>query len=302
MEDYDADIYKSSHTNLNFASGVLPLSVGSKNLVAGIAYQQVLDLYNKYEVDTYTWEQTGGAYAITPAIGFQLTPIISLGAAVNIYTGKAVATHRYTSSSMTDRDEEFIFSGTNFNIGTLLDFNKFRIGGVLKTPFGLKQEYEGLESEKPRYDNTFGMPQILGFGASFTATENLTIAADYEMRNYSDSELTDNESDEKSPLEWEDINQFRLGAEYMLRSGTNILPIRLGFATTPTLTVDEEDEQTTGINLTAGIGIIVGNINLDLGVEYNTYPYELTDLEKNTYDLSHNYLRFIFAGVFHFGK
>ncbi|HEX9972600.1 MAG TPA: hypothetical protein VGD14_11070 [bacterium] len=303
LESFDVDIYKSSHFNLNFASVAFPLSVGARNLVAGIAYQQVSDLYDKYTIDTYHWEQTGGIYAITPAIGLQLTPSISIGATVNIYTGKTNSAHEYLSNPSNDYKEEFTFSGINFNIGALLDFDRFRIGAVLKTPFGLKQEYDGLDSENYKYNLTFGIPQKLGFGASFLATENLTLAADYEIRNYAGSKIEHDEDGAKYDAAWKDINQFRLGAEYLLKSGTNIIPLRLGFATAPSLFADYEDNQVIGNILTAGIGIIMGNINLDLTFEYKTTNNPLFDSSTNQeYERNDNYLRFIVGGVFHFGE
>ncbi len=232
-----------------------------------------------------------------------MTPNISFGAAVNIYTGKAKTTNDYPSNSANNYEEEFTFSGTNFSVGVLFDFDKFRIGAVLKTPFGLKQEYDGLDSKNYQYNVTFGMPQMLGFGASFLATENLTIAADYEMRKYEGSKIEHDADGQKYDAPWEDINQIRVGAEYLFKSGTNIIPLRIGFATTPSLDVDYEDNQIIGTNLTAGIGIIMGNINLDLGFEYNSYNTPALDVSINEkYELRDQYLRFIVAGVFHFGQ
>jgi len=167
----------------------------------------------------------------------------------------------------------------------------------------LKQEYDGLESKNYRYNLTFGIPQKLGFGASFLATENLTLAADYEIRNYAGSKIEHDEDGEEYDAPWEDINQFRMGAEYVLKSGTNIIPLRLGFATAPSLFADYEDNQVIGSILTAGIGIIMGNINLDLTFEYKTANNPSFDSATNEeYERNDNYLRFIVGGVFHFGE
>jgi long-subunit fatty acid transport protein len=295
IEDFDADAYASSHMNLNFVSAAFPLSVGARNLVAGVAYQQVMDLYSKYEDDFEMTERTGGVYAISPSVGVQLTPTVSIGAGVNIYTGST--DYKVEDKELRDTYEEsYNYSGTNFNIGALFDFTQFRLGAVFKTPFGLVEKEGDLD-----WDVTYHMPQMLGFGASFQATENLVVAADYEMRKFSESELENNETEEKVESGWEDINQVRFGLEYLLMSGTSIIPLRLGFATTPTLFTDDEDNQITGANITGGFGIIMGNINLDVGVEYNTYQYEITGFNEN-FDYADNYLRFIVAGVFHFGQ
>ncbi|MFZ5518600.1 MAG: OmpP1/FadL family transporter [Candidatus Zhuqueibacterota bacterium] len=296
IPDFDTDPYNSSHFYLNFISAAFPLSVGERNLVAALAYQRVIDLYDYYDGDDYFMERTGGVNAITPSVGVQLTPAISLGASVNIFTGTTNYTEEDKTGFYEDVENEFNFSGTNFNIGGLFDFNKVRLGVVFKTPFDLTEE-----NADGGFKSTIKMPQMLGFGLAFAATEKLTIAGDYEMRKYSESEIEDEETGESMEMGWEDINQVRLGAEYLYMSGNTVLPLRLGFATTPTLFKDENDDQIVGANLTAGIGLIMGSINLDLGVEYNVYSYEI-DAITDTYEYNDNYLRFIIAGVFHFGN
>jgi long-subunit fatty acid transport protein len=303
ISDYDTDPYKSSHFTLNYLSAAMPLAIGEKNLVAAIAMQQVMDLYYKVEDDQSKEEQTGGVNAITPAIGIQLTPSFSLGASVNIYTGKSNYSSEDKSGFLDPYKSKEEYSGTNFVIGGSFDFNNFRIGVVFKTPFGLK-----LKSDT--YERTLYMPQMLGIGAAFSVSENLTIAADYEMRKYSSTKYEDKDTGEKykptyfSPFTedlkegWEDINQIRVGAEYLMMSGNNVLPLRAGFATTPTLFTDSEDKQISGINLTAGIGLIMGKLNFDLGFEYNMFAMEIQDMGNVT----DNYFRLILAGVFHFGK
>ncbi|NOZ61233.1 MAG: hypothetical protein GXO74_06090 [Calditrichaeota bacterium] len=302
VEGFDAEPYKYSHVGLNFGSIAFPLAIGERNLVATVAYQNVIDLYYKYSGDQYETERTGGVNAIIPSVGLQLTPMLSIGAALNIFTGSSDYQYTDKTGFGSDSKENYNYSGMNFSIGALFDFERFRVGATLKTPFGLNETLSDSD-----YDVDIGMPQMLGIGLAFQATDALLVAADYEMRGYSNSKTTYNkayqgynEGDEAS-LNWEDINQFRLGAEYLLMSGNNILPIRLGFATTPLPYKDQNDKQVVGINLTAGIGIIMGNMNLDLGVEYNTYSYEFQGT-GTSYNYSDNYLRFIFAGVFHFGQ
>ena len=296
IPEADTDPYKSSHFNLNFLSVVYPLSIGVKNAVASVALQQVIDLYYKVDSDFEKEERTGGINAITPAIGVQLTTNISLGATVNIFTGNSKYSYEDKTGFYLPQEEKYKYSGTNFNIGGLFDFNKFRLGAVFKTPFQLVEKGENND-----VDMTIHMPQIIGVGAAYQATEKLTLAADFEMRKYSDTELEDNVTGQKSNAGYEDINQLRLGAEYLMMSGNSVLPLRLGFATTPTLFKDSNDDQISGVNLTAGIGLIMGNINLDLGLEYNAYPYQF-DIQGTKYDYSENYLRFIISGVFHLGN
>ncbi len=295
IPDFDPEPFKSSHFNLNFLSGAFPLSIGQRNVVAAVAFQQMIDLYSYYEDDYKKEEQTGGVNAITPAIGVQLSPIISVGAALNIFTGKADYSYSYNDEygSSESSESEMTYSGTNANIGVMFDLNRARVGVVYKTPFGLTIESDTTEV-------MLHFPSMVGFGVGFSATEKLTIAFDYEMRKYSESEWEVN--GETREADFEDVNQIRLGAEYLIMSGNSILPIRFGFATTPSLNTDSNDDQIVGGQLTAGIGIIMGGINLDLGVEFNSYSYEINTTGSTTYNYSDNYFRFIIAGVFHFSK
>jgi hypothetical protein len=296
--DYDADPWKSSHFNLNFASAAIPLSISDRNIVAAVAYQQMIDLFSSFDGDTLTNKTTGGVYAITPALGIQLTPAISIGASFNIYTGKTTTKVDYNEIYLNpiyyiDYEAEEKYSGTNVNIGAMIDLNKAQIGVVYKTPFSLTVKDDNSEWK-------FKMPQMLGIGAALFVSEKLTLAADFEMRKYSNTEFEYEDGSTSDP-EFEDINQLRVGAEYLMMSGKSVLPLRLGFATTPTLYTDDNDDQIKGVNLTGGVGLIMGNINFDLGLEYNVYAQEI-DTGYSTYNYSDNYFRFIVSGVFHFNK
>ncbi|MBN2092073.1 hypothetical protein JW964_20815 [candidate division KSB1 bacterium] len=302
IEDFDADAYKYSFFNLNFMSAAMPLSIGEKNLVAAVAFQRIMNLYSKYDDEDYSMERTGGVNAISPALGVQLTPNISIGATANIYMGSTNYKAEDKSGFVNSNEAEYKYSGTNFNIGGLFTFDKFSLGAVFKTPFELNEKEDEFD-----YDVSYTMPSTIGLGLKFSPTEKLTLGADYEMRKFSETKMKYNKDaafyfeGEEVDLEWQDINQFRLGAEYLLMSGTSILPLRIGLASSPTIYKDANDDQITGATLTGGVGLIMGNINLDLAIEYTTYAMEF-DMITDKYELNRNYLRFLVSGVFHLGK
>ncbi len=295
LKGVETDPYNYSHFGLNFLSAALPLSIGTKNVVGALAFQQMVSFYEKYETDNWLEETTGGLYAITPAIGFQLTPNISIGAAFNIYTGKQNYIQEDKTGFLNKSENENKYSGSSLNIGGLFDFNKFRVGVVYKSAYDIT----GKNSETD-LETISSMPNIFGVGLAYLPTEKLSISADYESRAFSEFRAKSDLGEQKP--EWENVNQLRLGAEYLLMSGESILPLRLGVASTPTPLKDSNGDQISGINLSAGIGIIMGNINLDLGIEYNTYLVEGTNEYGDTYNASDNYLRFLVSGVFHLGK
>jgi hypothetical protein len=114
-------------------------------------------------------------------------------------------------------------------------------------------------------DRKWDMPAMVGFGASYQVN-SLTLAADLEWRNYSKTELTyrrnianpedervttggyvtdkwwggENEAPPSVPsLNWRDLTQFRVGAEYVVNTGLGDVPLRVGFRTDPQLYTDQ---------------------------------------------------------------
>ena len=110
-------------------------------------------------------------------------------------------------------------------------------------------------------DRKWDMPAMVGFGGSYQIN-SLTLAADMEWRNYSKTELTyrrnianpedaevttgdyltnswwgeeGNDPPLVPSLNWRDLTQFRLGAEYVISTGLGDIPLRVGFRTDPQL-------------------------------------------------------------------
>lgn len=110
-------------------------------------------------------------------------------------------------------------------------------------------------------DRKWDMPTMVGFGGSYQVN-SLTLAADVEWRNYSKTELTYRrniatpddvevttggyltdswwgEEGSEPPLvpslNWRDLTQFRIGAEYVISTGLGEIPLRVGFRTDPQL-------------------------------------------------------------------
>ena len=141
IEGADYKVDRASDFNLNFASFVLPLSMGASNLVAGIAYRNIFDFNNNI---TYTWPLTddkmtdknkGGVWGISPSAAMQLTPNFSVGGTFNILTGSS-------EHSIDRNDVNYIppskedYSGTSLEIGVLAGFNQLSVGANFKLQIG----------------------------------------------------------------------------------------------------------------------------------------------------------------------
>ena len=259
--------FDQSHPAFNFASAAYPLVVAERNVVLAVAYQRLIDFYYKTESDTTDYEEKGGVDAISAGIGVQVTPEVSLGASVNIWTGHydEKYTDKVTPANSYDEKNVDKFSGVNFNIGLMGHFEKAKIGAVMKTPLTLKDKYSWAGTD---YTDKIKFPMIFGFGVSYMPNENLTLAADYEIRQFSKLKIYDDISGTEEQVEdIEDVNQFRVGLEYLVIQDFGVLPVRLGFRTNPWLERGLKDEKVTGLVFTGGLGVIVGNICFDAAYE-----------------------------------
>jgi len=270
--------FDQSHPIFNFASGAYPLVVAERNLVIAVAYQRLIDLYYKNEDDDSEYEEKGGVDAISPGIGVQVTPEVSVGASVNIWTGHydEKYTDKVTPANSYDEKNVEKFSGLNFNIGVMGQFEKAKIGAVMKTPLTLKDKYSYAGTD---YTDKLKFPMMFGFGVSFMPNENLTLAADYEIRQFSKLKIYDDISGTEEQVEdIEDVNQLRVGLEYLVIQDFGVLPVRLGFRTDPWYQRGLDNEKVTGLVFSGGLGVIVGNVWIDGAYELGMAKTE-TDMD-----------------------
>ncbi|MBN2460128.1 MAG: hypothetical protein JXB60_00860, partial [Candidatus Cloacimonetes bacterium] len=192
----------------------------------------------------------------------------------NIWLGK----YTYESNDRADYEYEESYSGLNFVFGGMLDLNNLnnpiplKFGITFRTPFDLKIEYE--DSDDFEGEQTLGLPTMIGFGTSYRFGEFFTISADYEMRTYSESKIE--EDDQEWDLTDNDINQFRVGAEYLVVTDFAVIPIRGGWHNYPTLfsNVDEDgefDDQVIGMGFAVGSGLIFQKFAFDVTFTYDSY-------------------------------
>jgi long-subunit fatty acid transport protein len=281
-----------SHYNFNFASLAVPFKAGSTNIVLAVAYQTQLDFYAKEtDINKNQTERTGAASTVTPGIALRLGSMLSLGLATNIWMGSFDYSTTYATGG-TDKLSPS-FSGLNFGVGALLDFGglsnpvPLKLGVSVKTPFTLKADIDYTFSGIPGKANLEGeMPLMVGVGASYQFGQSFTLAADYEMRQYKDkkSKVTTvgiSTSDLLSASN-EDLNQFRVGAEYLIVMSGGVIPLRVGFRTVPTVLANYvwnrdslnyyPTDQIKGTGYSAGTGFISNSFALDFA-----YSHELHD-------------------------
>ncbi len=304
----------ANHAVFNFGSLAIPFKIGSMNVVAAAAYQRQLDFYYSYKQPGLDIEEKGGTDTFTPGIGIQVSPIISLGLAGNIWFGSDDYSEKYDvpTPSVPNTTYNGKPSGFNMVFGGMVDFGglkrpvPLKIGATVRTPFTLSSTYSFRWD--PAFFNILSdasasrkvqMPTMIGLGASYRIGENLTVAADFEMRAYGDkkafldistSGITAKDTSQLSESK-KNLNQFRVGAEYLIVSDAGVFPVRVGYHNVPTLLAytdangDPTDQQVIGDGFSAGTGFISGSFALDVTYSYVSYQaggvYSTTDYKTS---------------------
>jgi long-subunit fatty acid transport protein len=300
-----------SHFAFNFGSVAYPLKSGGNNIVLAIAYQRQLDFYAKVQDRFNNYDQSGGANTITPGVGIRVSPLISLGVAANFWGGKYDISSYDVTTSQKDFSESGTFSGTNFTLGALFDFSSLasklplKLGVSLKTAFNLKADLSDNDISTGNMSSgttTAEMPSMIGLGAAYQLTENLTVAADYETRGYGSKSYSSVSSDGTNlgtgPMSAskEDLNQLRLGAEYLIVSQVGVFPIRVGYRTVPTVMANYDvaqnpSSQVHGTGFSIGSGYIADRFAIDVtynhvGYTQSLWTYGNTDYSIGTFSTS----------------
>lgn len=318
-----------SHFNFNFASLAVPVSVAGTNVVLAVAYQTQLDFYSKEGGQDFETESSGLASTVTPGVAVRLGPVLSLGATANIWFGSQEYTQKYTSGTSAGEIDKTkpTFSGLNFGAGALIDLGGLpnpipvKIGASIKTPFTLKADVDfsfavPTSTLSGKYTWDTEMPLMAGFGASVRIGENLTVAADYEMRMFKDANTTVSYNGQTILTQHlsasnENLNQFRVGAEYLIVTGAGAIPVRGGFRTVPTVRANYSwnrdslqyfpGDQVAGTGFSAGTGFISNNFALDFAYSREQYDeQQWTDAGVSDFTNNYNFDRFSLSLIVYF--
>ena len=234
----------------------------------------------------FTVQGNGGFDTLSLSSGFELHPRLRLGVSVNRWiNGFSQTVDRPDAQTGGYRriESKWDISGTNFNLGAIfIPTPKLNLGAVLKTPFRADVRLTKVREDqtnppapdtgkRPLADSNYGrsenvsirFPRVYGLGASYRATNTITISADFTRTAWSKSTIDGffslarrPRTDVAEPLEngvdplidhydtlpfpaveegdngQADTSQVRVGAEWVLRlgqSGNVLIPLRAGF-------------------------------------------------------------------------
>jgi len=178
-------------------------------------------------VDDYSKEfETGSIYLYSAGAGIEVSPSLSVGLALNVYSGKDDFIYNYSYLDETNDYSESLrrqvtedYIGASLKGGLLARPNdRLAIGLTVETPLDWQVEQTVLEGdigETVEYD--LMRPFIFGTGAAFSIGR-LTLTGDAEYADWSQMSYNDNpdmEIDNDSlTLLYRDVVTLRGGAEY----------------------------------------------------------------------------------------
>ncbi len=318
VNSWDIDV--KSKFQLNFLSIVVPFSIGDFNIVGGLAYRRMYDFSREttstIETDgmflgffdqTQTDRISGGINAISPSLGIQLSDMFSIGATVNILSGTEEGTRDFDKDGFSEElfNYEIEYSGVAIDLGVLFKpTENLSFGANLNLPHTRTYKFKNLQIINTMYGGFQSVdleaPLFFRAGVGFRANDNLLFAFDYSNRPASKVVWKLKEFGERDKeIGGEDLNSIHFGAEYLITSGNSVIPVRLGFYTDPSNAVDDSGEQIVTKVLTAGIGIILGNVVLDGSFEWG----KTESVENEDFDITFKGNGFLMSlgAVIHFG-
>ena len=265
----------SSHTSessINYLSAAYPFNFLNKNMVVSVNYQRLYEFnrhfdYNNQETtypfptfprvtkESRTYEQSGYLSAVGLASAIQITPSLSFGGTLNLWTGQLgwqngwdsnYSNHSVTTfgltKTITDSHIAESYSdvnGVNVNLGLLWSANQhLTVGAVLKTPFSAKFDHQYTYDSVQRDRNgnitnsshvsvsdevSLWMPLSCGIGVAWRFSDHLTVDLDAYWTQWSQYMLTDGQGNKMNPInalpesqsDIKDTTQIRIGGEYL---------------------------------------------------------------------------------------
>ena len=244
---------------INFISAAFPISKNQLKFVGSLSLQNQLD----FAFEDSAEKDSGGANSFNIGFGVRPIPVFSLGLSLNLWGGKYEGIDKINDLTL-NAD----ISGFNLGTGLMLDLNNMnsplpiKFGICYKKPFELTFDYKDYNTKL-----LFEMPSMIGFGSSIRLGDNFTFDVDYEIKTYKDKKMKCNNGYEEI-FSYYNLNQLRIGAEFLIVTDFAVIPLRAGYFTEPTLDyIGKSDNsvgpQINGNGFSAGTGLIFGSFSLD---------------------------------------
>ncbi len=257
-----------SYSDINYASATLPFH-WHKNLVLSLNYQHLFDFKREFQYQRQLsapgvdlnqqihYDQDGFVGAIGIAGAIEITPRVSLGVTVNVWTDELGSKNGWTENysevavgrqsgvpvtiNTTIQDDYEQFRGINFNLGLLWDTGQWgTVGVVVKTPFTATIQHRFNFNQTTTFGNPINsgnaigpitveeeveldMPISYGLGWSRRFRDIFTLGIDIYRTEWGDYTLTNGQGEEFSPIDGRPKGQSDVDATTHIRVGGEYL-------------------------------------------------------------------------------
>lgn len=220
----------------------------------------------------------GGLNSLNISFGWAPSPLLSLGIKGHYIFGrfKETWTVDYDDPAMNTTKDIYTSNGNAINVTLGLIFSpstRFSLAAVYTPGQEIVNETEFspvFTYDSPKLDGRVTLPASLGFGMQYLPTKNLRVAADYELQDWTDFEMSN-----RNPVEMARVHRISLGAEYKPSSEPLVnyfkkCTYRAGFATLPFFGKDQDGDMIRETWFTLGMGLPMyhGLSQLDLSVGF----------------------------------
>ena len=312
LETYGASKSSFTTQDLNFIAFTAPLAVAGRNFTLQLSYHRLIDFEldsrRSFEetVDggkplarlMQTIDQTGDIHTISLAGAYQLTQRLSLGVTLSRWEGDwGFATRTEELEIPTSKVSSLKFaqanswSGWNTTLGALLRYPHVQVGATFRSPFSGTYEVRStldtsFTSPFPDTSRALGSlewPTSWTVGLAILPWDAWVLSMDFSgfdwddmvIKNFGGTGVPDLNFVDLKPVDQSQTRNtsiVRLGTEYTLFPGHNIVALRLGAFREPrpqVLTASSEANDRRGFS--AGIGWRRGKFALDVAYQHATF-------------------------------
>ena len=304
MERSDIDM---KHNRIDQAGAVTPFYYFDREWWFGGGFRTVYDLHADFNMPYFIegqqteFSEHRSIDAINMAVATKAMPNVGFGVNMNIYVRgyeqdiKAVTPESVAEGADTSFQHARVikdkssFSGANFDIGCIADFDMIRAGVMISTPYTLTQkvthkrgtldDYGDPDYSIDRITAKNKFPMTFGGGVAVVPIDNFTVGFDITHKPFSkvkididyEQNLFTDVTDYKP--QWEDLTQFRFGVEYVLDMNSYKIPLRAGLYNIPGIYKNQSLVSVLDTSATNDNIYITRRDSTDSGDQFNTYIY-----------------------------
>lgn|GEM_PF-1287060 len=309
--------------SLNYIGFTIPIKTQEMNFVSAIAIRNMVDLNDNFSWTTTDGstgarlendvDRSGGVFSLSGGLGINVLPNLSLGTSLNFLAGKqevkeeekVTSGQKETVSKDTWKNN---FSGFSVDLGISWRASEvLAFANRITFPYTIhfaNLEYTDPSDKKREYEEkkSLSKPLSSAFGFAVKPHPDWTFVIDYALHPWKKATVKSESEEDVQPFA--NAHSIRFGGEYMVRSETFDMPVRLGLFTNPEQVFEFNSSepslrgsQAKSTFITGGLGIKTNNTVFDLAFDYHLLGYktDFLSLGANPFELKKSKFRILLS-------